>query len=191
MRETVKDFNEWFRGFRERQTDYLKGFKPGDQDREIWRRTKNAMPLSFLSWFIFFYFGWMAFLWIYSMMSTGFNPQVQYAFTEEYVLSGIYMTLGTVPVSILMAILTTSSLVTPFPKLLVTFNSINAGMILFAGTTKDLQTLLGIDPNVMALCGALMGLLAGMLIFNRMEEMIGIGWDGNEYVIYYEEYYEE
>ena len=191
MRGTVKDFNEWFKGFRERQTDYLKEFKLGDQDREILRRTKNAMPLSFLSWFIFFYFGWMVFLWIYSMMSTGFDPQIQYAFTEKYFRSGIYMTLGVVPVSIFISIISTSALVTPFPKILVTFNSINAGMILFAGTTKDLQTLLGIDPNVMALCGALMGLLAGMLIFNRMEEMIGIGWNGNEYVIYYDEYYEE
>lgn len=191
MRKNVEEFNEWFKGFRERQTDWLREFKPNKQDREIWSRTKQSMPISVVSWYIFFYVGWLAFLWIYSMMTSGFDPQTQYTFMESHMNSGIYMILGTIPVSIFMAIMTTLALLNPFTKLLVTLNSIYYGMILFAGTTQELQKLLGIDPNVMALCGGLIGLLAGMMIFNRMEYVIGIGWDGNEYVIYYDEYYEE
>lgn len=191
MQEAMKEFSQWFKGFRERQTDWLRGFKPTEMDREIWNRTKHAMPLSFTSWYIFIYFGWLAFLWIYSMMTSGIDPQVQYAFMESHMKSGIYIILGTIPVSIFMTIMTTLSLLNPFSKLIVTLNSIYYGMLLFAGTTHDLQVFLGIDPNLMALCGGFIGLMAGMLIFNRMEETIGIGWDGNDYVIYYDEYYGE
>ncbi len=83
------------------------------------------------SGYIFIYFWMVSLLVDLFHDNQWFRPQVQYAFIESHVESGIYMILGTIVVSIFMAIMTALSLINTLLKLLVISNSIYYDMLLF------------------------------------------------------------